>query len=470
LPTIKQLLVTGTIILLLSLFPLIVMAGTTGKIAGLVEDEKTGEPIPGATIRVLGTDLITETDIDGEYFIINLPAGIYSITVSIIGFQQIEKGNVRVLLDLTTPVDFEVTQVELPLERKLKVYAERPPIQKDMTASRATMTSDRIMYMPNAITAGAILSNMSGTLVGNDNRLHVRGGRAGTISYFYDGFSVQDPFNGTMGINIIPEALEEINLTSGGFPAEYGEALSGVVNAVSKEGTGDFRGKIKLYDGATHQYNVNTGDWGKLTRSNNHGASYSLSGLLPRQFGKRTSFFTAGEFVKDDGFLPHNSKRQYSQTAKVSMQPLPNFKLSALGSFSHNKGEIYDHHNSNGYSYDFNLDGLGKFIKKSQLFGFKGNLNLSMKSIWSFAINHFYTQTKVAPDHLFNTYWRDWPGYSVDSVTGEYNGTIDDDNMLRSEEYYYVGYTTGDDYDPYYNKRSTTYNSFTTNLTSRPFS
>ena len=127
---------------LLLLLPIFLMAGTTGKIAGVVENDKTGEPIPGATIRVDGTDLVTQTDIDGEYFIINLPAGTYNVSVSMIGFQTVQKEDVRVLLDLTTPVDFVVEQVEIPLDRQVRVYAERTPIQKDLTASRSIMTSD----------------------------------------------------------------------------------------------------------------------------------------------------------------------------------------------------------------------------------------------------------------------------------------------------------------------------------------
>jgi len=454
--TIKQAMLFSTAMILVVLLPLTVMAGTTGKIAGVVEDEKTGDPIPGATVRIRGLEIATQTDVDGEYFIINLPAGTYTITVSTIGFQGVEKQDVRVLLDLTTPVDFELEQVEIPLKRNVKVYAERAPIQKDLTASKSIITSDRLSHMPNAITVQSIISDMAGTIVGRDNDLHVRGGRSGTISYFYDGFSVQDPFAGDAGIRIMPEALEEINLTLGGFPAEYGEALSGIVNAVTKEGSSELRGRIKFYDGYSHKYDVHSGEYGSLSRLSNNAVSYNLSGPLPNWLGKRTTFFVAGEYRHDGGYLPHNELTQFTQTAKLTFQPAPDWKIYTVGTYFQGERQRYDHRDVNGYSYDFNLDGLGKAEGESYLFGIKSNYNISEKSVFGVSVNHFFTETQMAPEHLSDTYWKNWPGYSEDA-NGNYNGTIHEDNMQLSEDYYYTGFTTGDDFWPVYHYRCSKY-------------
>lgn len=453
-------------VVLLMLLPMLLMAGTTGKIAGIVENTKTGEPITGATVRVAGTDIVTQTDIDGEYFILNLPAGTYSISVSVIGFQIVQQENVRVLLDLTTPVDFALEQVDVPLGRQVKVYAERPPIQKDLTASRSILTSDRLTYMPNTVTVQNIISNMAGTVVGKDRNLHVRGGRAGAVTYFYDGFSVQDPFAGNSGIRIVPDALEEINLTSGGFPAEYGEALAGIVNAVTREGTRDFHGKLKFYDGASHKYAVNTSAFGDLERVGNDAVSYNLSGPVPSILGNRSAFFLAGEYRDDDGYLPHNRQEQATQTGKLNLQPTPNLKVTATGSYYKGEKQIYEHRDVNDRSYDFNLDGLGIAKYKSYLYGLKGNYNINEKTILGFSYNHFYTETKRAPEHLFDVYWNEWPGYSEDS-NGVYNGTIHEDNYQRADEYYHTGFTHGDDFVPIYRKHFTGYDAFMLDFTSQ---
>jgi outer membrane receptor protein involved in Fe transport len=442
------------------------MAGTTGKIAGIVKDKTTGEPIPGATIKVVGSDIVTQTDSDGEYFVINLPAGTYSLTVSVVGYQSIQKEEVRVLLDLTTPLDFTIEQVEIPLSRHVKVYAERPPIQKDQTASRSTLTSDRLSYIPNNITVQNVLLNMAGTVVDSDRNLHVRGGRTGTVSYFYDGFSIQDPFVGRAGMRIMPDALEEINLTSGGFPAEYGEALSGIVNAVTKEGTPSYKGKIKFYDGYSSPYDPTTGTFESFRRINNNAAGYDLSGPIPFPGVQRMTFFAAGEYLNNDGYLPHNKSEEWTQTAKINLQPSPNMKLTATGSYYKAYNQIYEHRDVNNRSYDFNLDGLGVAKTKAYLYGLRGDYNISPRTIAAFAYNHFHTENKRAPEHLFEIYWKDWPGYSEDS-NGVYNGTIHEDNYNYALEYFNTGFTYGEDFEPTYRRRATNYDALAANLTSQ---
>ncbi len=448
------------------LVPVMLLASTSGKIAGVVENEETGEPIPGATIRVVGTDIATQTDPDGEYYIINLPAGTYSLTVSVVGYASVEKENVRVLLDLTTPVDFTIEQVEIPLKSKIKVYAEQPPIQKDLTASRTTVTSEQIALIPNALSVQNIISNMAGTVVDRNSNLHVRGGRGGEVTYFYDGFSIQDPFVGRAGLRISPDAIEEVNLTSGGFPAEYGEALSGIVTAVSKEGGRSYHGKVKVYEGATYPYNVHKGEYASLTRTDIRGLSYNLSGPIPLGGRMNPTFFYAGEILRDDGYLPHNEQTAWTQTGKLRFMPTPNLKLTASGTYYYTEGQIYEHVNVNSRSYDYNLDGLGRHEGKAYLYGLKGDYQYSRNTFINFSYNRFHTERKVAPDSLFDVYWDQWPGYSVDS-NGVYNGTIDDDNYNSTSDYFYTRYTYGDDFDPYYHKRSTSYDGFTLQYSSQ---
>ncbi|UCD17349.1 MAG: TonB-dependent receptor [Candidatus Zixiibacteriota bacterium] len=451
---------------LILVLPVLMMAGTTGKIAGIVENLKTGEPIPSATVRVVGTDFVTETDVDGEYFFLNLPAGSYTVSVSVIGFQAIQKEDVRVLLDLTTPVDFEIEQVDIPLKRQIKVYAERPPIQRDLTASRSIVTSDQLAFIPNSITVQSVLTNMAGTIVDRDNNIHVRGGRSGEISHFYEGFSIQDPFIGQAGLRILPQALEEVNLTSGGYSAEYGEALSGIVNAVSKDGSRAYRGKIRLYDGISHPYDINTGTFGGLERISNNAVSYSLSGPVPFILSERANFFLASEYLHDDGYLPHNESETWTHTAKLNYQLTPNLKFTGIGTYYTGEEQLYYHRDVNDISYDFNLDGLSLARDKAYLYGFKSNYNLGKKSILAFSYNHFYTERLSAPEKLIDTYYTDWDGYSVDE-NGVYNGTIHEDNYQLSQDYFFTGFTSGDDYDPTYRKRYTRYNAFAANLTSQ---
>jgi outer membrane receptor protein involved in Fe transport len=451
---------------LLMVIPLVALAGTTGKIAGTVVNKETGEPLPGATIRVIGTDLATQTDDDGEYFVINLPAGTYELSVTMIGFQSVQKQEIRVLLDLTTPVDFDINRVDIQLANQIKVRAERPAIQKDVTDSRYTLTSDRLEHLANTLSIQNILADMAGVIEDKNLNLHVRGGRNGSVSYLLDGFSVQDPIMGQVGIKIVPNALEEISLTSGGFTAEYGDALAGIVNAVTKEGTNKFQGKVRFYDGWTSPYNVTSGQLQSFQRVKNNGVGYDLSGPIPMLSKKRATFYIAGEYVHDNGYLPHNKSKSWGQMGKISIQPTPDLSLSLIGSFSSSEIQSYTHRDVNNRSYDFNLDGLPLTKTEAYLYGIKANYNINQKSIMTLQYGHFYTQYKRAPESLYDTYWSDWPGYSVDS-NGVYNGTIHENNYQFTQDYFYTGFTAGEDFNPSYAKRYSKYDAVTFNLTSQ---
>jgi len=439
------------------------MASVTGKVSGIVLDRGTGDPIEGATVRVLGTSIATTTDVDGEYFIINIASGKYDISVTTVGYESTVQKDVRVLVDLTTPLDFALKQKTVELGDKVVVYAENPIIQKDLTASKIIFTSDRLKTLPNIVTVQSVLTNYPGVILDRQQDLHVRGGRAGQVSYYYDGFSVQDPFVSNSGIHIIPSALEELTLTSGGYAAEYGEALSGIVSAVSREGSNNYHGSLKMYEGFTHPYDVYAGDWGDLRRVGNRAVSFLLSGPVPFSNPMKHTFSVAGEYLTDPTDLPHNSSTSYTGTAKLSLQPWPKFKLISNATYYESDGQLYEHRDVNNVSYDMNLDGLPEFEKKSYLVGLSGNYNFRPNMVLSAQFNRFYTYTKSAPSHLFDVYWSEWPGYSEDS-TGVYNGTIDDDNYGNdvdwSDPIQVVGFTVGEDYEPTFRRRETAYNAF----------
>jgi outer membrane receptor protein involved in Fe transport len=444
-----------------------VLAKVYGKISGMVEDANTGEPMVGATVRVLGTSLTTTTDEDGEYFFLNVPVGKYDLAVTHVGFEAFTKKDVRILVDLTTPLDFEITQVAVELSEAMVVYAAEPVIQRDLTASRIIFTADRLQSLPNIVTVQAVLGNYPGVVVDRDDALHVRGGRAGQVTYYYDGFSVQDPFTADAGIRIMPTALEELSLTSGGFSAEYGEALSGVVNAVTPEGGSSYRARIRAYEGFTHQYDRYQADWGGLKRNDNRSLSANASGPIPGLDGKQYSFFAAGEYLKDNSYLPHNWQTSYTGALKMSLQPTPRLKLKTNITYFDADGAMYEHRDVNGISYDFNLDGLPIFEQESYLMGFSGNYYINERTIFSATVNRFSTTRLNSPAHLFGTHWSAWPGYHEDA-NGEYDGSLHEDNYLgdrdNADPYQVYGFTTGDDFDPTYSYRETEYNSFSGNL------
>jgi outer membrane receptor protein involved in Fe transport len=318
------------------------------------------------------------------------------------------------------------------------VYATAPLIQKDLTASRMIFTEERLQNLPNITTVQGILTKYPGVVSDDNQQLHIRGGRAGQLSYYYDGFSVEDPFFSTAGIRIMPTALEELSLTSGGFSAEYGEALSGVVSAVTKEGTSEYHGSLRTYQGATHPYDVSAGDWGKLRMITNRSLSGNFSGPVPGLDRRRYTFFSSAEYLRDDGYLPHNWQTSYVGIGKLTMQPLPRLKIKTNVTVNRADGAVYTHRDNNNISYDFNLDGLPVWEQNAYLVGTSGNFAINDWSIASLSFNQFFTQRKLYPAHLKGVYW----------------GNPDFTNAMEA-----TGFTAGDDFEPTYAFRQTRYNS-----------
>jgi len=441
-------------------------AGTAGKIAGVIRDQESGAPLPGASVMIKETSMGTSTDEDGEYFLINIPVGTYTVEVSLIGYQPFKKTKVTVLLDLTTPLDFELKSSPIELEKAITVVAERPIIQKDLTSSTNMVIREQLDNLPNAVGIQPVISSMAGTVEDENRLLHVRGGRAGTVSYLLDDVSIQDPFVGQAGTRISPDALEELSLTTGGFTAEYGEALSGVVSAITREGGSRFAGKVKAYDGLTHSYDVHTGEYGGLERNANQSMIVNLGGPLTFNQSDQATFFFSGEWARNNGSLPHNRREYHSETGKISLKPTNNLKLVFTGNYYQRDLLRYEHRDVNNISYDFNLKGLGQVKNKSYHFGTKITYPYSQNTIYMIKVNHFYTELKLAPQHLFDFYWKDWPGYAEDS-NGVYVGTIHTNNYNYADTFFNTGFTAAPDFYPVYHFRRTKYTSFGFDLISQ---
>ena len=211
----------------------VIIAGITGKLSGRVTNKETGEPLIGANVMVEGTVLGAATDIDGNYFILQIPPGTYTVRFTMIGYQSVVMNDVRVRVDLTTSLDGKLNESAVGLE-EVVVQAERPMIQTDVTYSQANISSEEVDMLP-VEEFEDVLALQAG-VVSTGGEIHVRGGRGGEISYMVDGITVTDPYNSGMAVEIENNAIQELQFISGTFNAEYGQAMSGIVNIVTKDG------------------------------------------------------------------------------------------------------------------------------------------------------------------------------------------------------------------------------------------
>ncbi|NOZ57939.1 MAG: TonB-dependent receptor [Calditrichaeota bacterium] len=238
------------------------MAGTRGKIAGTVKDARTGEPLPGVNIVIVGTQMGASTDEQGRYFILNVPPGTYSLQARYIGYRSVTKTGVRVEVDATTEVNFSLEPTVIEGEA-VTVVAQRPLVEKTLTHSKSVVGVEELN---NTLPVAGVMDIVETTA--SNFRGYIRGGQKYETRYVIDGVDVTDTyysagtgaFGGEVGhaytayreseakeamaVHVNQSQVQELDVYAGIFTAEYPSATAGIVNLVTKEGGKTYSGKI----------------------------------------------------------------------------------------------------------------------------------------------------------------------------------------------------------------------------------
>jgi len=294
--------------ILILLFPLLICAQEAGSISGKVTDKKTGEGLPGVNVMVKGTYYGAATNMDGNYFISGVKSGEYDIEASIIGYKIILKTGNTIVAGETFTYDFLMEETVLSFGEDVIVMGKKPLFDVDETSSMARIRSDEIS---NKVVSSVedILAEQIGVTT-QDNEIHIRGGRIDESLFVVDGFSVKDPLSGYSGnLFVNADAIEELEIVTGGYSAEYGQAMSGVVNIKLKEGRDKFEGALKYYSDRI----MPDGEHNNSDRIEfNLGGPSILLEKLPKLFSTdlpgQFSFFINGYGKMYDGNLPVASK------------------------------------------------------------------------------------------------------------------------------------------------------------------
>jgi outer membrane receptor protein involved in Fe transport len=371
-------------------------AGTTGKISGIIFNEETGGPLPGVAVYIKGYKIGTLTNDDGEFNILNVPVGTYTLRASLIGFASVEVTNVAVSIDLTTHYDFSLSKRALKLGKTIVVQAEKPLIIRDMTASITLINAEKIRNLP-ASGYQDIVGLQSGVIPFRDNpntrkrgqrentdatQLNIRGGRQSEVAYLVDGFSQQDPLSGMSTTSINNNALAELEIKTGGFGAEYGWVSSGIVNVTTKEGTPNFSGTI---EGITDNLTSDNYDY------NTYAAN--LGGPILGLAGSKFYFSSERRWRGDrqpsaiiDQPLPHNSLSGWSGQGKLSFKLKDNINLKAGGIYSIDNWKEYQH------AYYFNAEHSPRYEDKNGSLYLEWTHTLSPKTYYSTSVSYFMTE------------------------------------------------------------------------------
>lgn len=284
------------ILFIILLIPALVFGGITGKIAGTVMDKETGAPLAGANVVIQGSGLGAACDLNGYFNILNVPPGKYTIHVSMIGYQTLIQKEVTVMVDLTTTLNLSLGQQTLRGEEVI-VVAHAPIVQKDVTSTSFKVGADQINQL-QVVDLNEVVELQAGVING-----HFRGGRSGEVMYIVDGVPMNDAYSGDVPFEVENDIVQEVEVISGTFNAEYGQAMSGIVNIVTKEGHDHFSGKVTMFGGdyisGDDDIYMHINDISPVGINN---TQFSLSGPIP-VWEKRISFSLLGRMYNSDGWM-----------------------------------------------------------------------------------------------------------------------------------------------------------------------
>lgn len=409
-------------------YSVIIKAQITGNISGTIKDKATGEPLPGVNVVLKGTYYGAATDINGRYSISSVNPGNYTMEISLIGYKTVQFTGVQIVSGQNKKIDVELEETVLTLGQDVVVVGEKPLLDLEETQSKKSISKEEIeIAIIENITD--LVSQQAG-VIKSDNAIHIRGGRSYENAFLLDGISVQDPLAGTgFGLQLSANALEEVEIITGGFNAEFGQATSGVVNVRTREGGSKYHGYISHKRdnfGSTSSYNVFNID---VTEANFSGPEPLTTFILPvlgLKIPGELSFFGSfyGGFSDGitQGYFKGKAKQLYSSTfygsrfapksenswfwmVKLTYKYSPTLKFNYSYNQSVNINQNSQSLQSNleyvepspGYQYEFqyNLDNANTFTHNNKYHTLTITHTLSPKTFYELKFSNYYTNLRA---------------------------------------------------------------------------
>ncbi|GAB4405763.1 MAG: hypothetical protein OHK0039_07070 [Bacteroidia bacterium] len=343
-----------------------------GTLTGRVFDAESGIPLAGATVFVIGTYLGTYTGSDGSFALRNIKPGDYAVKFSYIGYAEKIYNGLRIEGGATRTLDVSLSSSVATLG-EVEIVGQRTLIDLESGQSSVKIGQEELAEM-RALNVQDVVAMQVGVSL-NPDGIQIRGGRVYETEYLIDGINAQDPLAGTgFGVEVNTQAVQNVELITGGSDAEYGNGSSGVVLTRIREG-----GKRLRVEGSWFRdnlgFNVNQGpSW------NTDDASLSLSGPLWRD---KLTFFVSGSvflsdeyfratadqlhsslFTRNDSLWAPRQDNRWSHTVKLAWTVRPGLKLTVTNQHSLNINQSTrslqiignDAVVQPGYQYNFSLD------------------------------------------------------------------------------------------------------------------
>lgn len=355
------------------------LAGTSGILEGTVRDKNGNALLPGVNLVLIGTKLGTVSQTDGRFVITNIPAGTYKLSASLLGYAPYVMTNIIITADLRTRVDILLTESSLVLGA-VEVNAARPPILKDVTGTVHTVGRSEMELLPVSTFADVIALQPGVT-----SDLHVRGGKTTETLYLVDGLPVQDVIGGGAGTDLPRSSIASMNIQTGGYEAEYGNALSGVVNIITAGGSNVHRFTLRA-----ESDQLMTGDQTNRSAEVEAGAGGPILEDKFFYFGTVTYRHSDTRFWQDASrFFASPIESEITGFTKLQYLVTPELKLSAqlLGAVK----QYRDYE----FSWRFNLNGLPERERQSYRAALIGSHTLSPSLFYTVSVSQYRQQSHL---------------------------------------------------------------------------
>ncbi|MBD3162689.1 MAG: TonB-dependent receptor [Candidatus Eisenbacteria bacterium] len=223
-------------------------ASAAGRIEGYVYDAQADRPLAFTNIQIVGSTMGAMSQDDGGFTIASVPPGTYEIRASYVGYEPVSR-EIEIAEGETLRITFRMKATEIRA-KEVTIRADRPLVDVKRASTMRTFNAEELNALALQPTLDSVVEQVPGVTKDN-NRLHIRGGRADETLYIVDGVKTRDLLSGeTQGEMVGTRSVAEVNIITGGFDAKYGQALSGIIEAKLKEGTEDWHG----YFGYTTDY------------------------------------------------------------------------------------------------------------------------------------------------------------------------------------------------------------------------
>ena len=423
----------------------------SGKIRGRVVDSTSKNPLAGANVLVLpvGSGRGTMTNENGEFVLPNLMTGRYNVKVSYMGYASTTIQNIDVSPGGTTEILFSLN-IEAIEGQEVNVVAEsmENTINIKTVVSQVKYSGEQLYKMPVSNFTD-VIANAGGvvkTEAGRSRGIHMRGGRSGEVAFYVDGILTNDPVDRSQGVQIDKEAIDVLTISKGGFSAEFGEAMSGIVTVITKSGSKqDISGNLIFETDQLASSNSNY--------NNNYGKyNMQFGGPFPG-LKNYLSFYISGSYVGSDITsprsikLPHSTYTHPMGTFKLTFSP-PHSGLNAVvsASYEDKAAENYSHGISKG---DWLRD-YYKTFEGSRRFSLQIQNTLGKNTAWRLMLSTFEHHTNYGSgenisykDFHYLSTRLDWVNYAMkngwyDPNTRKWKGLTDNNGLPLISDNYFV--------------------------------